>query len=719
MPQFCIRVLRLLSPLRALTTASNRPDLVSKAMALKFKNGISVLFLGLGLMGTLQAQGPQDGDNQSSRAGSGRPAPASASLPDHILVQHRLGANVGDDQQSLAARGARLLSHHAGSRISVLSVDPSVRDQMIQDLEASGQFTFVEPDYMAVPLLVPNDPNYSQEWHLQTIQAPSAWDVTTGSTSVPIAMIDSGVDPTHPDLASKLIPGWSFLTGTADTHDVLGHGTETAGTAAAIGNNAAGVAGVAWQNPIMPLVVLNSADWASYSDIANAIMYAADHGVRIVNISIGGTSSSSTMQTAVNYAWNKGTVVFAAAGNYSSSTPIYPAGCTNVVAVGATDSNDTLASFSNYGTYVDLTAPGVNIVTTTAGGGYGGVSGTSFSSPIAAGVAALVLSRNPSLSAQQLVTLLEQNSDDLGTPGYDQIFGWGRVNASRAVVAAGGGSLPPPTVTISTPPPSSILRAVVTVQGNATAPTSLSSVELWVDGAKAGTTTAASFSFNWDTTAATNGPHTLTVKAYEPSGVTGQASVNVSVTNYTPDTTPPTVAIASPANVSMVAGLVPVQGSATDDVGVVSIQLVVDGTPSAAASSSPFSFNWNSSLASNGNHTLTVQASDAAGNVGQALTTVTVSNQTDTTPPTVSITSPVNGQTLWSNTTVTAAAWDDVGVTQVSLYIDGVLYATDSSAPYTFSFNAKKLSKGAHTLTAKARDAAGNFGTSAAVTANR
>jgi hypothetical protein len=447
-------------------------------------------------------------------------------------------------------------------------------------------------------------------------------------------------------------------------------------------------------------------------------MYAADHGVRIANISIGGTSSSSTMQTAVDYAWNKGTVVFAAAGNYSSSTPIYPAGCTNVVAVGATDSNDNLASFSNYGSYIDLTAPGVGIVTTMAGGGYGGVSGTSFSSPIAAAIAALVLSRNPSLSAQQLVTLLEQNSDDLGAPGWDPIYGWGRVNASRAVVAAGGGATtPPPSVTISTPAPSAILRAVVIVQGNATAPTSLSSIELWVDGAKTSTTTAASFSFNWDTTAATNGPHTLTVKAYEPSGVSGQASVNVSVTNYT--ATPPTVVISTPANVSTVAGLVPVQGSATGSLAVVSIQLIVDGTPSTTTSSSPFSFDWNSSLASNGNHTLTVKASDTAGNVGQASTTVNVSNQTDTTPPTVSITSPVNGQTLWSSTTVTAVAWDDVGVTQVSLYIDGGLYATDSSAPYTFTFNAKKLTRGTHILTAKARDAAGNFATSAPVTVNR
>jgi len=686
-------------------------------MALKFKNGISFLFVGLSFIGTMRAQGQPNEGNRPPAPGSGlgRPTPP-ASLPDHILVQHRVGADVDSDQRSLESRGAGLLNHHAGSRLSVLTVDPSARDQMIQDLQASGQFSFVEPDYVAVPLLVPNDPTYSQEWHLQTIQAPSAWDVTTGSSSVPIAMIDSGVDPTHPDLASKLIPGWSFLTGTADTHDVLGHGTQTAGTAAAIGNNALGVAGVAWQNPIMPLVVLNSSDWASYSDIANAIMYAADHKVRIVNISIGGSSSSSALQSAVDYAWSKGTVVFAAAGNYSNSSPIYPAACTNVVAVGATDSNDTLAYFSSYGSYVDLTAPGVNIMTTLNGGGYAGVSGTSFSSPIAAGVAALVLSRNSSLSAQQLVTLLEQNSDDLGAAGYDQTFGWGRVNASRAVVAAGGGSTTPPTVTISSPAPSSILRATVTVQGNATAPTSLSSIELWVDGAKTSTTTVASFSFNWDTTTVGSGPHTLTVKAFEPSGISGQASVNVSVTNFTADTVPPTVAIASPANVSTVAGLVPVQGSAIDNVGVVSIQLVVDGTPSATTSSSPFSFNWNSSVAANGNHTLIVNASDAAGNVGQASTTVYVSNQTDTIAPTVSITSPVDGVFLWSDTSVNVVASDNVGVTQVSFYLDGGLQATDSSAPYTFGLSARKLSRGTHILTAKAWDAAGNVATSAAVT---
>jgi hypothetical protein len=165
-----------------------------------------------------------------------------------------------------------------------------------------------------------------------------------------------------------------------------------------------------------------------------------------------------------------------------------------------------------------------------------------------------------------------------------------------------------------------------------------------------------------------------------------------------------------------VAGLVPVQGSALDNVGVVSIQLVVDGTPSTTASSSPFSFNWNSSVAANGNHTLIVKASDAAGNVGQASTTVYVSNQTDTIAPAVSITSPVEGESLWCATSVNVVASDNVGVTQVSFYIDGGLQATDSSEPYTFGLNTKKLARGTHILTAKAWDAAGNVATSATVT---
>jgi thermitase len=635
-------------------------------------------------------------------------------VPDQIILQHRAEINLDDDRQLLEDSGLRVLSQHRGSRMSVVRVDPARRDEVIRQLEGSGRYTFVEPDYIAEGLMIPNDPSYGQQWHLQTIQAPTAWDKTTGSSGVTIAFVDSGVEPTHPDLASKLVTGWSFLTSTTDTHDVLGHGTTTAGTAAAASNNAVGVTGIAWNNPIMPLVVLNSSNYATYSNIANAIMYAADHGVRIVNVSIGGTSYSSSLENAVNYAWNKGTVVFASAGNGGSSTPMYPAGCTNAVAVGATTSSDQLASYSNYGSFVDLTAPGDSIFTTFTGGSYGYASGTSYSAPVAAAVAALVLSRNPLLSAQQLVSILEQTADDLGAAGYDQTFGWGRVNAARAVAAAVTTLSSPPSVTISSPSPNTTVSGTVSVQGTVTASGGLNRVELWVDGAKVSSTTSSSYSLPWDTTTASNTAHSLAVIAYDNSGASGQSQESISVNNPVLDTTPPSVSVSTPAGNSTVSGAVPVQGSATDNVSVSQIQLFVDGALAATTNSSPFSFTWDATSAATGSHTLTVKATDPSGNAGQQAVTVNVSGPADTTPPSVSITSAVAFTP--NSYTVKVSATDNVRVTQVSLYLDGVLYATSTTSPYSFKLDVKKVPSGAHNLTAKAWDPSGNEGVSAPVT---
>jgi len=190
----------------------------------------------------------------------------------------------------------------------------------------------------------------------------------------------------------------------------------------------------------MPLVVVDANDFAAYSDIASAFQFAADHGVRVINASLGGPNPSDTLQIAVNYAWNEGAVIFAAAMNDSTDSPYYPAASTYVVAVSATDSNDHLASFSNYGNWITLAAPGTNILTTVNGGGYTYWNGTSFSAPIVAGVAALCLAVNPALSASDLVSLLKQTADDIGPPGFDLSFGWGRVDAFQAVSAA----QPPP-----------------------------------------------------------------------------------------------------------------------------------------------------------------------------------------------------------------------------------------------------------------------------------
>jgi thermitase len=222
----------------------------------------------------------------------------------------------------------------------------------------------------------------------------------------------------------------------ANTSDLLGHGTTVAGTIAAASDNGIGVAGVSWQSRIMPLVVVDENDFAAYSNIAEAIRYAADRNIRVINISIGGARQSATLQNAVDYAWSKGALIFAPAMNNGTSTLYYPAACNHVMSVSATDSYDHLASFSNYGNWIAIAAPGTNILTTTNGGGYGYSSGTSLSSPIVAGVAALSLAINPSLTNIQLVSLLEQSADDIGDSGYDNSFGWGRVNAFRTVEAA-------------------------------------------------------------------------------------------------------------------------------------------------------------------------------------------------------------------------------------------------------------------------------------------
>ena len=394
----------------------------------------------------------------------------AADVPEH--VPGRL--IVGIRQSADPALAARTLQFHRALvkkqlpelGATLVDVPEESSDAILASLRQSGLYEYVERDYYGhTAAATPNDPSYASQWYLPKIQAPQAWSVSTGSASIVIAVIDSGVDTTHPDLAPKLAPGWNYISNSATIVDTMGHGTAVSGTAAAASNNAIGITGVSWASMIMPLVVVDSTDYASYSNMASAIQYAADHGARVINLSVGGTSSSSLLQNAVNYAWSKGAVLVASAMNNSNSTPNYPAACTNVIAVSATDNNDALASFSNYGNWITLAAPGSNILTTTVGGGTGYWYGTSFSSPIVAGVAALALSVNPALTNTALVALLEQNADDLGTPGFDSSFGWGRVNAYRAVTAAQAGVTP---VNVTVAPTTVTLTAAQSAQLSAT-----------------------------------------------------------------------------------------------------------------------------------------------------------------------------------------------------------------------------------------------------------
>jgi thermitase len=376
-------------------------------------------------------------------------------VPGELLVSPRQNVSDSELEFIYSGFGGKKINTLLQIGVHRISVPLHALEAIEAALRSNSKVAFVERNLIGSAQLLPNDPGFPSQWHLPQIFGPEGWDISVGSTSVPIAIIDSGVDPTHPDLFQ--IQGYNFLSGNMDTHDVLGHGTSVAGTAAALGNSGAGVSGVTWTNPIMPLVTVTSSNTGTISDTSSAIMYAADHGARVINISLGWTGYTLTMESAVNYAWNKGLVIVASAGNYGSNSPIYPAALNNVVSVSATDSADNLASWSTYGPTVGVAAPGVAIYTTANGGGYHSVSGTSFSAPIVSGLAALILSVNPNFTNKQVVDMIRNNADDKGSAGFDQYFGYGRVNVYRSLLAAlatSPGTPPTPSTTTPPPPPS-------------------------------------------------------------------------------------------------------------------------------------------------------------------------------------------------------------------------------------------------------------------------
>ncbi|QHN50240.1 hypothetical protein EPB69_14160 [Geobacillus stearothermophilus] len=288
----------------------------------------------------------------------------------------------------------------------------------------------VEPNYVIERTYTPSDPGYSKQWHLKKINAPKAWDTTKGSGQITVAVVDDGVQMNHPDLAGKIVSPYNVLTG-AKSVPAGEHGTHVAGIIAA-SINKKGVVGVAPNVKIMPVNVFEG-DGATSYDVAYGIVYAVDHGANVINLSLGSYSATVYEAEAVQYAVSKGVVLVAAAGNDDTYFPVYPAAFDPVIAVSATDSSDWITDFSNYGDYIDLAAPGVNIYSTFPGSSYYGLHGTSMAAPIVSGTAALVLSKNPLLTRGEVENILRKSTVDLGGKGWDVFYGYGRVDAYKAV----------------------------------------------------------------------------------------------------------------------------------------------------------------------------------------------------------------------------------------------------------------------------------------------
>ncbi len=465
------------------------------------------------------AAGAADGAHAKARHLTGR-----------LIIQTKAGVDAERvlEEARRRVRAPRMkMRHMRGARLGVIDVAPAALEKIEAVLAADPRVKFVERDRIVPPARIANDTAYPGQYHLQAIGAPAAWDIAIGSADAPIAILDSGVDASHPDLAARVLPGRNVYDDNDDTRDVSGHGTLVAGVVAAVTNNGAGVSGVTWLNPILPVRITDLDGNASYATIAEGLVWASDRGARVANVSYA-VFGARAVSAAAEYFVRHGGLVFAAGGNDG----LEHADAANdwVVSVAATDRGDTRADFSSYGAYIDLAAPGVDVVSTARGGGYAAVSGTSIASPIAAGAAALVFAANPSLAPITAEDLLKGNSIDLGSPGYDPYHGWGLVDAGSAVAAAAllsvtGAHAPDthaPRVALRVSRARrGIASGVVFVRVHARDDVAVTRVALAVNGSEVAVREGPSvrgFRYVWDTTAVTNGRYELIATASDASG---------------------------------------------------------------------------------------------------------------------------------------------------------------------------------------------------------
>jgi hypothetical protein len=536
---------------------------------------------------------------------------------NQILVQHRAGLPTGQFERILQPHRGRSVKFIPQLNLHVIELPPEVDEANVaRALSHNPHIEFAEPDGLIPPEdILANDPYFDSAWHLPMIGALRAWDFSLG-TGIVAAILDTGVDATHPDLAGQLVPGWNMFDDNSDTSDVYGHGTMVAGVVAALSNNDIGVTSIAWNSQIMPVRISRPDGWATTSTIAAGLVWAADNGADVANISYG-VSGSSAVKSAAEYMRSKNGVVVVSAGNGGAYVATLPSSA--MISVSATSSADILTSWSTYGEFVDVSAPGVGIWTTRNGGGYSAPSGTSFSSPITAAVVALMMAANPSLSSSQLEDLLVQTADDLGTAGFDIFYGYGRVNAAAAVELAAGGPVvdsEAPSVLIMNPVGGEV-SGIVPVTVSASDNVEVVRVDLYADGLFVASDNGQPYEFSWDSAQYSDGPLTVEAMAYDGAANESISSpVEVAILNQgeVPDTTPPTITISEPADGTTVSGKVQIIVSAQDDVQVTGLNLYVDGIWTAGGSNDSLSYRWNTRGLAKGWHTISAMAEDAAFN---------------------------------------------------------------------------------------------------------
>lgn len=547
--------------------------------------------------------------------------------PGRILVQPRTGLPQRDFDSRLASVGGRRARVIGPIGVHVVQVPVGRELAAVQALENNPHIVFAEVDALHAPVADPGLPN---QWYVPTIGADRAWTAGGTGAGVTLAVCDSGVSSTHQDLAGRLVlPGYNAVDGTTNSEPLHGHGTWVAGTIGMTGGNDFGGKGVAFAGMILPVRVSNLSDGSAYiSDIASCITYAADHGARGANASYG-VCGSSAIVSAANYMRSRNGVVTISAGN-SGTDPGYAANSA-ITCVSATDGNDAITSWSSFGAFVDVAAPGSSIYTTDMGGAYAYVSGTSFSAPITLGVYGEMMAANPALTPTQLDQILFATAKDLGAAGLDNYYGNGRIDAAAAVsraIATTVSDTTNPTASFTSPSAGAKVKGLLPVDVAASDNVAVTRVILRSGSTVIGTIDgpASPYRFTVDTTAFPDGPLSLAAEADDAAGNFGLASLTVGVAN---DAIAPVVQFVNPVGGATVTGTVGVSVGATDNRNqLAQVTLAMDGRQVATGTASTLSYSWKVCPVAkkcSGTSTLTATATDIAGNKGTASITVTKS----------------------------------------------------------------------------------------------
>jgi subtilisin family serine protease len=367
------------------------------------------------------------------QAAEPQPTPGGGDIvADRILAKFVRGARAADVQKLLADLAVTTVRQIPQLRVRVLRVAPERREKTIADLERSPLVARAEHELLVQAVdVTPNDKGWTDQWGPRLVSAPRAWEVTRGSQSVTVAILDTGVDGTHPDLRGSVVGGYDVINQDAVAEDAHGHGTAVAGVIGARTNNGEGQAGLCWTCSLLAIRVLGADGFGTTSTIAEGIVRAADAGARVLNLSLGGNATTETQSEAVAYALARGAVVVAAAGNDGQDKTLYPAANAGVIGVAATDERDRLYGWSNRGSAVRVAAPGCNTAPLLHGA-YTYFCGTSAATPVVAGIVALLLSVDPTFTSAEIEHALQRSA--VPVPGLT----FGRVDAARTLEALAG-----------------------------------------------------------------------------------------------------------------------------------------------------------------------------------------------------------------------------------------------------------------------------------------